>query len=130
MRLSLRFILPLAIALAAIAYAVIPLVDRFTLQWFVRDLDMRTTLITNTIQEPLQDLVREGSRAKVRMPELRPVTRDLQALIRDLESERKARDESQINWSADTLRAVLRNDLKGEEVLIVSNREPYIHVRR
>ena len=39
MRLSLRFILPLAIALAAIAYAVIPLVDRFTLQWFVRDLE-------------------------------------------------------------------------------------------
>src|SRR5207245_2451731 len=47
-----------------------------------------------------------------------------------LESERKAGDESQINWPADTLRAVLRNDLKGEEVLIVSNREPYIHVRR
>src|SRR5207244_13135072 len=33
--------------------------------------------------------------------DLRPVARDLQALIRDLESERKARDESQINWSAD-----------------------------
>src|SRR6266699_5499218 len=65
MRLSLRFILPLAIALAAIAYAVIPLVDRFTLQWFVRDLDIRTSLIANTIQDPLQDLVREGSRTKV-----------------------------------------------------------------
>jgi trehalose 6-phosphate synthase len=66
----------------------------------------------------------------VHLRELRPVARDLQALIRDLESERKARDESQINWSADTLRAILRNDLKGEEVLIVSNREPYIHMRR
>jgi len=273
MRLSLRFIIPLAITLAAIAYAVIPLVDRLTLQWFVRDLDIRTSLITNTIQEPLHELVQEGSRtkvlrffdrilqderlfamgfcdpgrkmifrtaafpasitcagsrgeagtgerdlvdlergpihvsvhqveaegtaygylvlvhdmsfvqrrsddtkkyifylfaaiaaivslvtvviaeiswrgwvaglkalirveafgrgeAKVRLPEMRPVVRDLQALLRDLESERKARDESQINWSAETLRAVLRNDLKGEEVLIVSNREPYIHVRR
>jgi trehalose 6-phosphate synthase len=273
MRLSLRFIVPLAITLAAIAYAVIPLVDRFTLQWFVRDLDIRTSLITNTIQEPLHELVKEGSRikvlrffdrilqderlfamgfcdpgrkmifrtaafpasitcagsrgeagagerdlvnlergpihvsvhqveaegtaygylvlvhdmsfvqrrsddtkkyifylfaaiaaivslvtvviaeiswrgwvaglkalirveafgrgeAKVRLPEMRPVVRDLQALLRDLESERKARDESQINWSAETLRAVLRNDLKGEEVLIVSNREPYIHLRR
>ncbi len=49
MRLSLRFILPLALTLAAIAYAVIPLVDRFTLQWFVRDLDIRTSLIANTI---------------------------------------------------------------------------------
>src|SRR5438034_10308803 len=65
MRLSLRFILPLAITLAAIAYAVIPLVDRFTLQWFVRDLDIRTSLIANTIQDPLRDLVREGSRTKV-----------------------------------------------------------------
>jgi len=53
MRLSLRFILPLALTLAAIAYAVIPLVDRFTLQWFVRDLDIRTSLIANTIQDPL-----------------------------------------------------------------------------
>jgi trehalose 6-phosphate synthase len=65
MRLSLRFILPLAITLAAIAYAVVPLVDRLTLQWFVRDLDIRTSLITRTIQEPLGDLVREGSRAKI-----------------------------------------------------------------
>jgi trehalose 6-phosphate synthase len=273
MRLSLRFILPLAITLAAIAYAVVPLVDKLTLQWFVRDLDIRESLITRTIQEPLSALVHEGSRAKilryfdrliqderlfavgfcdpqrrllyktltfpaplgctikpgeaagdegrvvnlargpvhvsnneleadgkvyghlvlvhdmsfiqrrsddtkkyifylfaalativslvtvviaevswrgwvaglkavirgetfgfgepkVRLPELRPVARDLRALIKELESERKARDESQINWSAETLRAILRNDLKGEEVLIVSNREPYIHMRR
>ena len=273
MRLSLRFILPLAITLAAIAYAVVPLVDKLTLQWFVRDLDIRTSLIARTIQEPLSELVREGSRVKilryfdrliqderlfavgfcssenrllyktitfpaslgcavepgaareseghvvnlnrgpvhvgnyeleadgktyghlvlvhdmsfvqrrsddtkkyifylfaalaaivslvtvviaevswrgwvaglkavirgetfgfaetkVRLPELRPVARDLRALIRELESERKARDEAQINWSAETLRAILRNDLKGEEVLIVSNREPYIHVHR
>ncbi len=65
MRLSLRFILPLAIVLAAIAYAVVPLVDNLTLQWFVRDLDIRTSLISRTIQEPLAVLVREGSRAKV-----------------------------------------------------------------
>jgi trehalose 6-phosphate synthase len=272
----MRFIVPLALALAAIAYAVIPLVDQFTLKWFVRDLDMRTSLITNTIQEPLQGLVREGSRIKVlgflnritqderlfalgfcdanrkllyktvafpntitcsdpaadtgsdqdpghgrlielgrglihvavnpveadgapygylimvhdmsfvqrrsedtkkyvfylfvgigaiislitvviaemswrgwvaglkslirggsfglianevHMPELRPVARDLQALIRELESERRSRDESQVNWSAETLRGILRDDLKGEEILIVSNREPYIHLR-
>src|SRR5882762_2049234 len=65
MRLSLRFIIPLAITLAAIAYAVVPLVDRLTLQWFVRDLDIRTPLITRTIHEPLADLVREGSRGEV-----------------------------------------------------------------
>src|SRR5258708_35728271 len=67
---------------------------------------------------------------KVRLRELLPLPRDLRALIRDLESERRARDESPINWSAETLRAILRNYLKGEEVLIVSNHETYTHVHR
>jgi len=40
LRLSLRFIIPLTLALAAIAYAVVPLVDRLTLRWFARDMDM------------------------------------------------------------------------------------------
>ena len=274
MRLSLRFIVPLGLALAAIAYAVVPLVDRLTLQWFVRDLEIRAASIANTAQEPLAALVREpGARQKVMRyferivqderifalgfcdragklafatyafpdvvrcapanqpvernrvvnlahgplhvsinpiaaeaealgtlvivhdmsfvqrrsedtkkyvfylfaaiaavvalitvviaeiswrgwvaglkriisgeailgtreglrvtaPELRPIARDLQALVRDLEAERHARDESQMTWGPDTLRRILREDLKGDEVLIASNREPYIHVRR
>ena len=50
--------------------------------------------------------------------------------MRDLEAERRARDESQTSWGPDALRRILRQDLKGDEVLIVSNREPYIHTRR
>ena len=274
MRLSLRFIVPLGLALAAIAYAVVPLVDRLTLQWFVRDLEIRATTIANAAQEPLAAQVREqrakpkvlaylarlvqderifavgfcdraghlahatatfpaavqcaaagrtmernrvlqledgplhvsanpvsadrdflgdlvivhdmsfverrsddtkkyvvwlftaiaavvalitvviaeiswrgwvagmkriisgeallGTREslKVTAPELRPIARDLQAMVRELEAERHARDESQVTWGPETLRGVLRDDLKGDEVLIVSNREPYIHVRR
>jgi trehalose 6-phosphate synthase len=271
MRISLRFILPLAIALTAIAYAVVPLVDRLTLNWFVRDLEIRAKLITSTTQEPLGALVREprarqkvqafferivqderiyalgfcdkagklayatrgfpetvrcaaadaqthtallqrpdgplhvsahpvaldgetlgelvivhdmsfvqrrsedtkryifylfatiaavvalitvviaevswrgwvaGIKAlisgealqrspeQVRAPELRPIAKDLQALVRDLEVERRSRDESQVVWGPDALRRILREDLRGDEVLIVSNREPYIHVRR
>jgi trehalose 6-phosphate synthase len=279
MPLSLRFVVPLALALAAIAYAVVPLVDRFTFQWFVRDLDARGAVIAKTAQEPLVELLREPRGAKVRVqryfdrilqgervyalgfcdrsgklafatagfpaavrcaqadnteernsvlqladgplhvsmnpiaadnavlgtlvvvhdmsvaqrrsaetrkyilylfaaiatvvalitviiaeiswrgwlngmrallkgetllrspmgraavlatttPELRPIARDLQALVRDLESERRARDESQTTWGPDALRHILRQDLKGDEVLIVSNREPYIHTRR
>ena len=61
MRLSLRFIVPLVLALAAIAYAVVPLVDRLTLRWFERDLDSRSSLIANTVEVPLRDLVREGN---------------------------------------------------------------------
>jgi trehalose 6-phosphate synthase len=271
MRISLRFIIPLALALTAIAYAVVPLVDRLTLNWFVRDLEIRAKLITNAAQEPLGALVREPrakpkvmqfferivqderiyalgfcdkagkleyatrgfpdavrcpapdtpeqtellqsphgplhvsahplaldgetlgnlvivhdmsfvqrrsedtkkyvfylfatiaavvalitvviaelswrgwvagikalisgeglqrSSEEVRAPELRPIAKDLQALVRDLEAERRSRDESQVVWGPDALRRILRDDLKGDEVLIVSNREPYIHVRK
>src|SRR5262245_9800097 len=282
MPLSLRFVVPLALALAAIAYAVVPLVDRFTFQWFVRDLDARGAVIAKTAQEPLVELLREPRGAKARVqryfdriqqgervyalgfcdragklayatagfpaavrcgqgdsaeernsvlkledgplhvsmnpivgdnallgtlvvvhdmsiaqrrsadtrkyilylfagiatvvalitvviaeiswrgwiagmrallkgetllrspmdspgsaselantsPELRPIARDLQLLVRDLEAERQGRDESQTTWGPDALRRILRQDLKGDEVLIVSNREPYIHTRR
>jgi trehalose 6-phosphate synthase len=273
--LSLRFVVPLALALAAIAYAVVPLVDRLTFQWSVRDLDQRGALIVQTAQEPLIELMRSGQGARQRVlryfqsiaqgqrifalgfcdragklayatpafpdaarcapgerreprntvlelrdgplhvsaqpiaadgailgelmivhdmsfaqrrsedtrkyvlwlfaaiaavvalitvviaeiswrgwvagikavlsgeglvrsptamrvatPELRPLARDLQTLVRDLEGERRSRDDSQTTWGPDALRRILRQDLKGDEVLIVSNREPYIHVRR
>jgi trehalose 6-phosphate synthase len=277
MRISLRFVIPLAVTLAAIAYAVVPLVDNLTLKWFVRDLDIRTKLIATAVQDPFVELLTERTRDKVRlervqaffnrilqderlfalgfcdaagtlvyktptlprestcrppdappeetgrvlenergtlhvssnrivlegkqlgellivhdmsfierrsadtkkyifylfaaiaavvalltvviaelswrgllagvkalisgerdahaldgtrMPELRPIARDLQALVRDLEAERRSHDESQIGWGPDALRRILREDLKGDEVLIVSNREPYIHERR
>ena len=52
---NLIFVLPLLLVLAGIAYAVAPLVDQLTLSWFVRDLDIRSSLIANTIQEPLQE---------------------------------------------------------------------------
>lgn len=67
MPLSLRFVVPLALALAAIAYAVVPLVDRLTFQWFVRDLDMRGALIVQTAQEPLVELMRSGRGARERV---------------------------------------------------------------
>ena len=65
MRLSLRFVLPLMLVLAGIAYAVAPLVDQLTLKWFVRDLDIRATLIANTVQEPLLEQLAAGKKAKI-----------------------------------------------------------------
>jgi trehalose 6-phosphate synthase len=272
MRLSLRFVLPLLIVIGLVAYLVRPLVDQLTLQWFVRDLDIRATLIANTLQEPLADLSRANARPKIgalfnrivederlyaigfcdaqrrqlvgtrnfpadigcdgldrfageeqrvltspkgplhvavenirtdneqvgrlvivhdmsfierrsaqtkryvfwflvalgalmsvitvvvaqlswrgwvhgmkallrgegllrpaarfTMPELQPLARDLRTLMRELEAGYRPRDESQVTWSPESLRAILRGDLRGEEILVVSNREPYIHVRR
>jgi hypothetical protein len=270
MRLSLRFIIPLAIVLAAIAYAVIPLVDRLTLKWFVRDLDIRSSLVANAVQDPLLELIRVGTKnkmvaffsritqderlfaigycdstqnqliatktlprdiscknlekfrdpaaqvldsargplhvsvqdieqegtqigrlvlvhdmsfiqrrseetkkyvfyffvglgaivslitvviaqlswrgwmqgfrallrgegllrpaEKINVPELRPLARDLRSLIRDIESEYRPRDEAQLTWTPETLRSILRQDLRGDDILVVSNREPYIHI--
>jgi trehalose 6-phosphate synthase len=276
MRLSLRFIVPLALALGAIAYGVVPLVDQLTLKWFVRDLEIRKNLIATAVQEPLVELLTDKARDKVRLQrvqdfftrilqderlfalgfcdaagklvyrtptlppdvvcreaglpledagrvvkrglsalhvgasplladgkrigellivhdmsfverrssdtktyivylfaaigavialitvviaelsfrgwmagikalirgqslalspepdsrELRPIARDLEAMVRELEGERRMRDESQISWTPENLRAILREDLKGDEILIVSNREPYIHTRK
>jgi trehalose 6-phosphate synthase len=273
MRLSLRFVLPLMLVLAAIAYGVAPLVDKLTQRWFVRDMDIRATLIANAIHDPVLELLAAGSRTKMAnyfaritqderlyaigycaspqaaplatrslpaeircdtlaqweeaedpllasprgplhvavrplenegasagslvlihdmsfvarrseetksyvfyffmalaavvslvtvviaqlswrgwvsgmrsllrgegllrepvpqadAPEFKPIARDLQRLIRELESEHRSRDESQITWTADSLRAILHGELRGEDVIVVSNREPYIHQRR
>ena len=275
MRLSLRFVLPLMLVLAGIAYGVAPLVDRLTLNWFVHDLDSRSSLIANTIQEPLQELLAAGKRVKIleffnritsderlfaigycaspaakalatrslpaeircaeldrwegprdhllpsgqgplhvtvqpmaseaaasgrlvlvqdmsfvtrrseetkrylfylfmglaavvslitvviaqlswrgwmagmrsllrgeglvrqpgpgahaSLPEFKPIARDLQRLIRELESDAHARDEDQVTWTPESLRGILRGELRGEDVIVVSNREPYMHQRR
>jgi trehalose 6-phosphate synthase len=275
MRLSLRFVLPLMLVLAGIAYAVAPLVDQLTLRWFVRDLDSRSSLIANTIQERLEEQLGADKRVKIveffnritqderlyaigycasptskalasrslppeircagldrweepgdhllpsakeplhvtvrpmtseaapggrlvlvhdmsfvtrrseetklyifylfmglavvislitviiaqlswrgwmagmrsllrgegllrqpgagtqpNLPEFKPIARDLQRLIRELESDAHARDEDQITWTSESLRAILHGELRGEDVIVVSNREPYIHQRR
>jgi trehalose 6-phosphate synthase len=62
--------------------------------------------------------------------ELQPIANDLRALIRDLEAEHRFRDEERLAWNADTLREILDRELKGQQVIVVSNREPYIHVRQ
>ncbi|MBS1190067.1 MAG: Alpha,alpha-trehalose-phosphate synthase (UDP-forming) [Rhodocyclaceae bacterium] len=275
MPLALRFILPLLIVLAAFAYAVMPVVDKLTMRWFVRDLDVRATLIATTVQVPLEDELATRSAVRINdflnrisrderlfavgycpapasravasryfpaeihcsdlslwegengqlldtpsgplhvsvkplitadapdgrlvlvhdmsffarrseetrryifyffiglalsvslitvivaqfawrgwvqgmrsllqgaghsrhnpvppakvVPEFKPIARDLQRLIRDLQSEYRARDESQLTWTPDTLRAILHSELRGENIIVVSNREPYIHERR
>jgi trehalose 6-phosphate synthase len=64
-RLSLRFIAPLAVTLALLGYALVPIVDRLTLRWWVTDLDTRSQLIANTMQDQLADLVGQGASGKI-----------------------------------------------------------------
>lgn len=273
MSLSLRFLLPLALVLASLAYAVIPLVDTLTLKWFVRDLEIRSQLVAGMMEGPLTDLLASGSKAKLsayfqriitderlfaiglcdsnnqltyktqiypdsipcegttavnagqtalfqlaqgavhvsaigieangrplgrlmlihdmswverrssdtkwylfylfaiigvvislvtvlvahlswlgwiagvramlrgeglaallgdkqQKSELHPVAQDLRAMIQELESDKRMRDESQMSWTPVTLKTILRDHLAGDEVLIASNREPYLHNRK
>lgn len=67
---------------------------------------------------------------KIHSRELLPIAKDLRALVRDLEQERRVKDEQQIAWTPKTLKMILNEDLMGDEVLVVSNREPYIHNRK
>ena len=65
-KLALRFIAPLTIALALLALALVPLVEELTLRWWVNDLEIRSRLVANTMQEQLADMVRVGNSASVR----------------------------------------------------------------
>src|SRR3954469_115859 len=62
--------------------------------------------------------------------ELQPIADDLRRLIRDIESDHRLRDEEQIAWTPETLRGILERELRGQDVIVVSNREPYIHVKQ
>lgn len=272
MRLSLRFILPLVLVLAGVAYIVAPLLDRQTVQWFTKDLDMRATLIATTVEEQVATLAASGDRTELRQyferlaqderlfaigycaaasdpliastsmpttlscehldqfdaaspqanlqhslsgpllvsvralrvvgestprlvlvhdmsfvtrrsaesrrylfvifialallvslitvvvahlswrgwvnslrslvrgdallkrpllrerPELQPIASDLRALIRDIQSEHRTREDGQASWNPEALRAILDGELRGQQVIVVSNREPYMHV--
>ena len=65
MRLSLRFLVPLMLALGAFAYVAVPLTDALMQRWFVRDLDMRSTMIASTVQDPLSSLIVTGSTPRI-----------------------------------------------------------------
>ena len=270
LRLSLRFLLPLLLAIVAVAYLSIPLVDSLTQRWFVRDLDIRASFIARSFEEPLGDLLESKSHARIDAlleratvderlyalalcdangqliqktrsfpasiecsvrklgrngtgfllessrgplhvstaelkrgddvfatlvmlhdmsfvqrrsedtrkyilllftglgivvalitiavahvswrgwiagvramlrgdgvirpfsqpsPELQPLIPDLRALLRDLENERSEQDAIAVKWGPQALRRLLDEQFSGDEVIVVSNREPYIHVR-
>jgi trehalose 6-phosphate synthase len=273
-RLSIRFMVPLVVVLTLLAAGVMPLVDRLTFRWFVKDLDLRASLVANAVEAPLQGLsatndvrgmraffaritqderlfamgfcgpdeprvvgtptlpseircetlakyagpsghlvrdangpllisvrplragsdtlgriilVHDMSFAQRRSAEtkqylfyffvglgalvslitvvvahlswrgwiqgirsllrgdgifrplraaggrsggdLQPIADDLRTLIRDLEAEHRLRDEEQLAWTPETLRGILNCELRGNDIIVVSNREPYIHVR-
>jgi len=82
---------------------------------------MRAILRGEGIVRPTEQFVR---------PELRMIERDFRDLVGDLRTGQQARDATQVDWSPAKLREILRRELRGEEIIVVSNREPYMHMRR
>ncbi|NUZ07768.1 alpha,alpha-trehalose-phosphate synthase (UDP-forming) [Piscinibacter koreensis] len=62
-------------------------------------------------------------------PEVEPIAEELKARLRDLEDEYRRALGPQTGWDPDRLRGLLRTQLRGEQVIVVSNREPYIHAK-
>ena len=55
---------------------------------------------------------------------------ELRQMVRELQRAPPLAEGIQVEWSPQSLRVLLGQELPGAEVLVVSNREPYIHNRR
>ena len=62
-------------------------------------------------------------------PELAPFAADLRARLRDMEDEFRRSQGPETEWTAERLKTLLQTQLSGDQVIVVSNREPYIHER-
>jgi trehalose 6-phosphate synthase len=71
----------------------------------------------------LRKILRTGAREK---SELQPILRDVRELVGRIASER---EDALGQWTAERLKQTLNLHLLGERIVIVSNREPYIHER-
>ncbi len=60
-------------------------------------------------------------------PELAPLAFDLRARLRNLEDEYRRGLGPETEWTPERLRSLLKSQLRGDELIVVSNREPYIH---
>jgi len=91
------------LAMAAIAYAVVPLVDRSPSSGFVRDLDARGALIAQTAQEPLAELMRRCHEAHVCTITRSPITTSAAIGFAQMCSGRRASSSTQLSPAAAAL---------------------------
>lgn len=77
--------------------------------------------------EEVRRLLRGGPPTPARK-EFAPILRDVRELVERLSAEKEIESEGGV-WNAQRLKGVLERQLHGERVVIVANREPYIHER-
>lgn len=56
-----------------------------------------------------------------------PLDREVRQVLRQLQMTQSTIDSAETSWSKTTLRDIMMAELPGVEVLVVANREPYIH---
>lgn len=82
----------------------------------------------------VRDLIRVPRIGRARLarifPDLQPLAKDLRDWANEMSRTGEQRDPLQMSWSPEALRSVLHKELAGEEIFVVSNREPYIHSRK
>jgi trehalose 6-phosphate synthase len=105
-----RFVLIAFGSLALVAAAVTVLVARFTWRGWRRELS------------------RLARGEAPRHPEFQPIVRDVRDLVERIMVERETELEGGA-WTAQRLKLTLTRHLRGEKVVIIANREPYIHER-
>lgn len=60
-------------------------------------------------------------------PAIAPMVREIRQLMRELDSSAQTSTSIRVDWSPEALRRVIATELTGGQVIVVSNREPYIH---
>ena len=61
-------------------------------------------------------------------PEFQPILRDVRELVERIAAERDS-DDGGGAWTPDRLKTTLNRYLQGERIVVVANREPYVHER-
>ncbi|MBI2239871.1 MAG: trehalose-6-phosphate synthase [Magnetospirillum gryphiswaldense] len=80
----------------------------------------------STLQRGLKGQPSTGSDRRD-APEMAPLLREMRKAMRSLEAPRGLSEAIRVDWGPDSLRSLLRDEMPDAEVLVVSNRQPYIH---
>ncbi|MFO1425903.1 MAG: trehalose-6-phosphate synthase [Steroidobacteraceae bacterium] len=109
-----RYLLAFAVVALAVLALLVGLGMRILLHRWVRLLvgDIRSRRFLDDAQSP---------------PEAQPVLSRVRAVLRELEANQRLEIDFRENWTPQALQQVVREQLDAAPIMIVSNREPYIH---
>jgi trehalose 6-phosphate synthase len=112
-----RYLLTFIIALGAVISLTTVVVAQLSLRGWVRG--VRGILRGEGIVRPLF----------APPPELEPFAAEVRSRLRDLEDEFRRAQGPESVWDVARLKSLLATQLRGDHLIVVSNREPYIHDR-